>query len=359
MDDQALRRMIGRVLMVGVPGPELDETTRSTLTRLHAGGVILFRRNVGDPGRLATLCRELHELPAHPLIGIDHEGGRVLRVGPPFTAFPPMALVGATDDGELARSVGRAMATELATVGIDLNFAPVLDVNSNPANPVIGDRAFSDDPDVVARMGIALMHGLQEGGVLACGKHFPGHGATDRDSHRELPVVRRDRSTLERVELLPFRAAIAAGIPLLMSAHVLYPALDPERPATLSPKILQGLLRTQMGFHGVVVSDDLEMRAISDRHDAGEAAVQTLAAGADLLLVCSDLGKAELAAAAIERAVVDGQLARSVLAAAADRVGALHKPATRGIPPAVRDLPIAAHALLRDRIEATADAERA
>jgi len=358
MDDQGLRRMIGRVLMVGVPGVELDEKTRSTLRRLHAGGVILFRRNIGTPSQLAALCREVHELPARPLVGIDHEGGRVLRVGPPFTAFPPMALVGATGDDELARSVGRAMATELRAVGIDLNFAPVLDVNSNPANPVIGDRAFSDDPRIVARMGIALMQGFHDGGVLACGKHFPGHGDTDRDSHLELPVVRRDRSTLERTEFLPFRAAIAAGIPLLMSAHVVYPALDPERPATLSPAILQDLLRTQMGFRGVVVSDDLEMRAIRDRHDAGEAAVQALAAGADLLLACADLGNAELAAAAIERAVVDGQLDSSLVTAAADRVCALRKPAVAGTSSALRDLPIPAHALLRDRIEAAAGAER-
>ncbi|MBI4516979.1 MAG: beta-N-acetylhexosaminidase [Deltaproteobacteria bacterium] len=350
MDRQVLRRLIGRVLMVGIPGPELDEATRTTLARLAAGGVILFRRNVLAPAQLAALTEELHRQPARPLIGIDHEGGRVQRLGAPFTVFPAMAVVGATGEAALARQVGRAMGIELAAAGIDLDFAPVLDVNSNPANPIIGDRAFSHDPAVVAAMGVALMHGLHEGGVLSCGKHFPGHGDTDSDSHLALPVVPRDRAALESTELVPFRAAVRAGMPLLMTAHVLYPALDQERPATLSPAVLRDLLRTQLGFTGVIVSDDLGMCAITDHHDVGEAAVQTLAAGAELLLLCSDLAQAVQAASAIERAVVDGRLAAPVLEAAATRVRQLAKPSpvTRA---ALRDLPIAAHAALRTRLE--------
>jgi beta-N-acetylhexosaminidase len=191
MDRRALRTSIGRVLMAGLPGVELDGATREMLTRLQVGGVILFRRNVGSPAQLAALCRELHELPSRPLVAIDHEGGRVLRLEAPFTAFPPMAQLGATGDERLAHAVGLAMAVELAAAGIDLDFAPVLDVNSNPANPIIGDRSFSADPAVVARMGIAFMRGLHAGGVLSCGKHFPGHGDTERDSHLELPVVPR------------------------------------------------------------------------------------------------------------------------------------------------------------------------
>jgi beta-N-acetylhexosaminidase len=350
MDRQTLQQMIGRVLMVGIPGAELDEATAATLRRLQIGGVILFRRNVGTPVQLAALTAALHALPSRPLVSIDHEGGRVMRLGAPFTAFPSMAVVGATGDSAIAQQVGRAMGAELSAVGIDLDFAPVLDVHSNPANPVIGDRSFSHDPSIVATMGVALMRGLHEGGVLSCGKHFPGHGDTDSDSHLTLPVVRRTRAELDLIELPPFRAAIAAGVPLLLTAHVLYPALDPHRPATLSPVILRDLLRTELGFSGVIASDDLEMRAISGHHDVGDAAVATLNAGADLLLVCNDFTKAEVATAAIERAVIDGALSTDVVESAAGRVNRLTKAHRSSI--SLADLPIAEHGALAARLRA-------
>ena len=315
-----LKRQIGRLLMVGIPGPVLEADTRQTLERLHVGGVILFRRNGGSPVQIAALTRALHALPSAPLVAIDHEGGRVVRLDEPFTRFPAAAVVGGSGDAGLAFQIGQAMGEELAGVGIDLNFAPVLDVHSNPANPIIGDRAFGSDPALVSVMGIALMRGLLAGGVIPCGKHFPGHGGTAQDSHLELPIVRRSRAEIERTELAPFRAAIAAGIPMLMTAHVLYPALDAERPATVSRAILTDLLRTELGFKGVVVSDDLEMRAISDRSDIGAAAVASVEAGVDALLVCQDLAKAERAAQAIEDAVGEGVLDRDRISAAVDRV---------------------------------------
>ena len=296
------------------------------------GGVILFRRNVGTPSAIARLSAELHALPSQPLVAIDHEGGRVMRLGEPFTQFPAAATVGRTRIPELAYRVGRAMAQELADVGIDLNFAPVLDVHSNPANPIIGDRAFGADPALVSEMGIALMRGLLDGGVIPCGKHFPGHGDTAQDSHLELPVVNRSVETLELVELAPFRAAIAACVPMLMTAHVLYPAFDADNPATLSRKILTDLLRTNLGFNGVVASDDLEMRAIGAYQDIGPAAVATLRAGADALLVCQELSKAVRASTAIAQAVSDGFLEAQTIAGAADRVQRL------------RDLPVGARA---------------
>ncbi len=318
------------------------------LEELQVGGVILFRRNVGTPSAIARLTAELHGLPSQPLVAIDHEGGRVMRLGEPFTQFPPAAVLGRTRNPALSSQVGRAMAEELASVGIDLNFAPVLDVHSNPANPVIGDRAFAPDPGLVSEMGIALMRGLIDGGVVPCGKHFPGHGDTAKDSHLELPVVDRPRQALDRVELAPFRAAIAAGVPMLMTAHVLYPALDAHNPATLSRTILTDLLRAELGFDGVVVSDDLEMRAIGDHQDIGSAAVATLHAGADALLVCQELSRAVRAAAAIAQAVGDGILERSAIAGAADRVARL-----RNVPAGARvacALPNAAHRALVEEI---------
>lgn len=313
------------------------------------GGVILFRRNVGTPSAIARLTAELHALPSQPLVAIDHEGGRVMRLGEPFTQFPPAAMVGRTRNPALAYRVGRAMAEELAGVGIDLNFAPVFDVHSNPANPIIGDRAFATDPGLVSEMGIALMRGLIDGGIIPCGKHFPGHGDTAKDSHLELPVVDRPREALDRVELVPFRAAIAAGVPMLMTAHVLYPALDADNPATLSRKILTDLLRADLGFDGVVASDDLEMRAIGDYQDIGSAAVATLRAGADALLVCQELSKAVRASAAIAQAVSDGVLEPATIAGAAHRVQRLRDVRT-GARAAACAVPNAAHRALVDEI---------
>jgi beta-N-acetylhexosaminidase len=344
-----LKRQIGRLLMVGIPGPVLEAGTRQTLERLHVGGVILFRRNASDAAQIATLTHALHALPSAPLVAIDHEGGRVVRLDEPFTSFPAAAVVGRSGDAALAFQIGQAMGEELAGVGIDLNFAPVLDVHSNPANPIIGDRAFGSDPALVSLMGIALMRGLLAGGVIPCGKHFPGHGDTAQDSHLELPTVRRSRAEIECTELAPFRAAIAAGIPMLMTAHVLYPALDAQRPATLSRTILTDLLRTDLGFKGVVVSDDLEMRAISDHSDIGAAAVAAVEAGVDALLVCQNPAKAERAAQAIEDAVTKDMLPREMITAAAERVRRLHDHLPSGNV-AVCDLPNPAHRALVARL---------
>ncbi len=320
----------------------MDDSTRRILEQLHVGGVILFRHNVGTPGEIAALTAGLHALPSRPLVAIDHEGGRVLRLREPFTQFPPAAAIGRTGDANIAYRVGRAMGEELASVGIDLNFAPVLDVHSNPANPVIGDRAFGSDRALVSEMGVAMMRGLRDGGVIPCGKHFPGHGDTEKDSHLELPVVRRSREELERTELAPFRTAIQAGIPMLMTAHVLYPALDAEHPATLSPKILTDLLRTEMHFDGAVVSDDLGMRAIADHQTIGAAVVATLKAGADVLLVCQDLSHAVRAAAAVAEAAKDGSLNPQIIMAACERMQRVRAWRT-GVRPVACELPNAQH----------------
>jgi beta-N-acetylhexosaminidase len=352
-----LHESIGRLLMVGIPGPTLDDATRATLEHLHVGGVILFRRNAGTPVEIAALTAALHGLPSQPLVAIDHEGGRVMRLSEPFTHFPPAAAIGATHDATLAYRIGQAMGEELASAGIDLNFAPVLDVSSNPANSVIGDRAFGTDPAVVSAMGVAMMRGLHDGGVIACGKHFPGHGDTETDSHLELPVVRRSRAELEHIELVPFRAAIATGVPMLMTAHVMYPALDAQHPATLSHPILKRLLRDELGFSGVIASDDLEMRAIVDHQDIGGAAVATLAAGADMLLMCADLGRAARACAAIEDAVRGKVLKEETLAEAAARVTRL-RAIHRRVATTCR-LPVAEHHALADRVRTAAHLDSA
>jgi beta-N-acetylhexosaminidase len=236
-----------------------------------------------------------------------------------------MRSLGATNKAALARQAGRAMGRELAAAGFNVNFAPVLDVDSNPANPVIGDRAFARTPGRVARLGLAFAEGLMDAGILPCGKHFPGHGDTSEDSHLALPEVARSLKALQRVELLPFRRAIAAGLPMLMSAHVRYPALDPDLPATLSYKILTKLLRHQMGFRGVVVSDDLAMHALDGYGPIAELAPRALAAGCDLLLACQSLEDGEAAVAGIQRALDDGRLSERRVSEALRRVSKLHR----------------------------------
>lgn len=294
----------GQLLMVGVPGPTLDRATRTFLKGRAVAGVVLFRRNITDVAALVALTSELHRLsPERPLlVAIDHEGGRVNRLDEPFTKFPPAAVVGKAASPHLAYRQGIAMGEELRSVGIDVDFAPVLDVASNVANPVIGDRAFGFHPRMVARLGISVAHGLQRTGVVPVGKHFPGHGDTAVDSHLDLPVVERTLAELERTELFPFRRAIQTGMDAIMTAHVVYPALDRENPATLSRPILGDILRERFRFRGVVFSDDMEMKAIAARHAPGDAAVQAIEAGVDCLVTCLTIDVAEQMISGLERA---------------------------------------------------------
>ena len=323
-----LRRTAGQLFMVGLPRPALDRETREFLAEHCPGGIILFKRNIRSAEQLRRLVADVNATGAgvSPLVAIDHEGGRVDRLPhPPFTRFPPMAAVAERGKAMLAEAVGRAMGRELRAVGIDLDFAPVLDVWSNPRNRVIGDRAFGTDPARVARLGVALARGLGRAGVLACGKHFPGHGASAGDSHFVLPRVRRSRRALAAVELLPFARAIAAGIPALMTAHVVYPALDPRRAATLSPAICRNLLRRRLGFRGVLFSDDLEMNAVAARSTPARSAVAALRAGCDMLLVCQSLDAARAAMRGVEEAVADGTLPADGVADALARIAALRR----------------------------------
>ncbi|HVC20687.1 MAG TPA: beta-N-acetylhexosaminidase [Vicinamibacterales bacterium] len=288
MSLRELRRHVGRLLIAGFDGRVVPAELKALAREFDLGGVILFGRNVDGPEQTADLTFELQRLERElPLwISVDQEGGRVARLRAPFTEWPPMSTLGRSGDSGLAERFARALAAELRAVGVTLDYAPVLDVHTNPKNPVIGDRALSDRPDLVARLGAVIVRTLQAEGVAACGKHFPGHGDTGTDSHKELPLVEHPPDRLRAVEFVPFRAAIDAGVAAIMTAHVLVPALDEERPATLSPVIVRGLLKEELGYGGMVLSDDLEMQAIAGRMDVADAAVAALAAGCDGLLIC-------------------------------------------------------------------------
>ena len=257
------------------------------------GAVILFSRNIiGGPDQVASLVAELKSRAARRplLVCIDHEGGRVSRMREGFTPIPSMRVLGReierSGDFSLAREAGRIMGRELRAVGIDLNFAPVVDVDTNPDNPVIGDRSLSRDPAVVARAAAEIVRGVQEEGVAACCKHFPGHGDTSVDSHYGLPAVDHATDRLERVELPPFKAGIEAGAACVMTAHVIARAIDPRLPATISRPVLQGLLREKLGFGGVIVSDDFEMQALAGHFSFDEAVIEGVVAGLDMLCIC-------------------------------------------------------------------------
>lgn len=322
---------VGEHFLIGLrPTPTLDARDRALLAELRPAGVVLFKSNFRHDlpyiDWLPVLAHLLEEVRAaigreRILIAIDHEGGRVCRTPAPLTRFSYAAHWAGQ-----ASAVGRAMGIELASLGVNVSFAPVLDIHSNPGNPVIGPRAFGKTPESVVASALPFMAALQAEGVLACGKHFPGHGDTDRDSHLELPVLRQDLAALQARELKPFEAAIRAGIPMLMTAHVLLPAIDAEAPATLSKRINQTLLREQLGFRGVIVTDDIGMHAVSQRFEDPAAAVQVFAAGADLLMVCAhwtDTDRCRGFARTLLAAERAGAIAPELLEASRRRIRAL------------------------------------
>lgn len=285
---RALRREVGQLLIGSFEGRTLDQEFLALARDFNLSGVILFARNVESPEQVAELAIDVQRLGREwPLwVSVDQEGGRVARLKRPFTEWPPMATLGRSGDVQLAERFARALAAELKAVGISLDYAPVLDIQSNPDNTVVGDRALADRAELVARLGATIIRVLQEAGVAACGKHFPGHGDTTVDSHDALPLVEHPPDRIRRVELVPFRAAIEARVAAIITAHVLIPSLDEERPATLSRAIVHDLLRKELGFEGMILTDDLEMGAIVNTWGLGDAAVQAIAAGCDGLLVC-------------------------------------------------------------------------
>lgn len=264
---------------------------RSLAREFDLGGVIFFSRNIEAPEQVAELAAEGEALgrttPAW--VSVDQEGGRVARLKEPFTKWPPMATLGraGTQAEELAARFAAALTEELRAVGITLDYAPVLDIHTNPKNPVIGDRALAEKADDVARLGRIIIRAMQDAGLAACGKHFPGHGDTSTDSHLELPLVDHPPDRLRAIEFEPFRAAIAERVAFIMTAHVLVPSLDETRPATLSADVVQKLLRDELNYDGVILSDDLEMKAVSARYAVPDAAVEAIRAGCDAVLVCS------------------------------------------------------------------------
>jgi beta-N-acetylhexosaminidase len=297
----------GRLVMVDIPGKALNAETAAFLREQKIRSVCLFRKNIGSESEVRALMRDLIDvLGPEALIGIDQEGGAVVRVT--FLPQPPSAMaLGASGDADRAEAVGAAVARGLKSLGINWNFAPVLDVNNNPANPVIGERSFSNDPVEVSRLAAAWMRGSLKAGVACCVKHFPGHGDTHVDSHHALPTVDKSRAELNALELAPFKA-LASQAPAMMTAHIVYPQIDPDRPATLSPQLIGGILRQDWGYDGVVITDALMMKAVAERFGYAKSAVMAIEAGADMVLAQGSLTEQLVAINALRQAFASGRL---------------------------------------------------
>ncbi|MGC5773445.1 beta-N-acetylhexosaminidase [Paenibacillus pabuli] len=323
----SLEQRVGQMFMCGFHGQHADEQIHTLIRDYHVGGVIYFRRNVGSVDQLTRLSADLQAIAAQSgelplMISVDQEGGMVARIDKEgVTQVPGNMALGAAGKPDYTRECARILGRELKSIGIDMNLAPVVDVNNNVLNPVIGVRSYGENAESVAVHGVAAIEGYQSQGIAATAKHFPGHGDTAVDSHLGMVTVPHDRDRLEQVELLPFRQAIEAGVDAIMTAHVIFPTIEPEPiPATLSRKVLTGLLREEMGFDGIIITDCLEMHAISKPYGVAEAAIRAVEAGADLVLVSHTLEDQISAVEAVVEAVRMGRIEEATINQALERI---------------------------------------
>lgn len=326
-----MSELIGQHLFTGIRGHALTDDEKKFIAENNIGGVNLFGRNVADPKQVRDLCLEIQSLRhrqsdrAPLFIAIDMEGGRVHRLKPPFTVWPSIAKLGRIDNPTVTFHFSHRMGQELRAVGINLDYAPTLDVLTNPTNTAIGDRALSSDPAIVEKHASALVRGLIKADVIGCAKHFPGHGNTVVDSHDVLPVEQADRELLENREWVPFRKAIRSRVDMIMVAHMKFPKIDAEWPATLSTTFMKDILRRDLRYKGLLITDDLGMGALVKNYPREEIAVRTLEAGADLLCYCNEFDAPPAALEAIAKALESGRLKRADLEASKARILELKK----------------------------------
>jgi beta-N-acetylhexosaminidase len=286
----SLEEKIGQLLIVGFEGTEINQEIISFIEKLKVGGFILFSRNIEDENKTLKLLNNIKEANSDndiPLfLSIDEEGGRVSRLPKAFKRLPESIKLGNKNDKEISYNYGKILGERVKALGFNVDFAPVLDINSNPKNPVIGNRAFGSTVDIVVSNGIQVMSGIRDTNIIPAVKHFPGHGDTGIDSHVNLPIVKKSMEELEKMELIPFIKAIEEDVDMIMVAHILYPAMDEEYPSTMSQKIIQNLLRDQLGYNGVIVSDDMTMGAIVENYSLEEASLRFIKSGGDIALIC-------------------------------------------------------------------------
>lgn len=317
----SLTSLIGQHIFIGISGHSLTKEEKDFIIDYNIGGICLFGRNVSSPEQVSELCaeiqalRDLQEDQAPLFIGIDMEGGRVHRLKSPFTIWPAAKKLGDLDSISTSYQFANYMGQELSSVGINLDFAPCVDVFTNPANTVIGDRAISSDPEKVAGHASALVRGYTKANIITCAKHFPGHGNTLVDSHLDLPIENLEFGELENCELIPFKKLIRTKVDMIMTSHIKFPKIDPEWPVTLSEIFIKDIVRKDLGFQGLIITDDLGMKAMANYFGAEEIPVRALQAGAELLLYCNEPETPLIAIESLVAAHAQGTLDKSILQA--------------------------------------------
>jgi beta-N-acetylhexosaminidase len=321
-----MREKLGQLMIMGIQDKTLAREEAEFIVKNNIGGVILFSRNIESPEQIHRLCSSIQSLRMKtkdnlPLfISIDMEGGRVARLKKPFTEWAPLAKLGEIDSTSLSFKMALAMGAELSAVGINLDFAPCVDVLTNPANVLIGDRSISTDPELVAKHASALIRGYMKSGVVACAKHFPGHGNTVIDSHEDLPVENVELERLRAMELIPFKKAFRARLDMVMTAHIHFPKVDPKWPVTLSETFLKKILREELRYKNIIISDDLDMKALAKHYPKEEIPVRALEAGCDIALYCNEFDHPEMALNALEKEVKAGRLSAKQIDESYNRV---------------------------------------
>ncbi|PUU89567.1 MAG: beta-N-acetylhexosaminidase, partial [Halanaerobium sp.] len=327
LENMTLAEQVGQLFLVGFHSQTIDSQIKDLLENYYVGGVIYFTRNIENLEQTQKLSKNLQELALNngariPLfIAVDQEGGKVRRIKD-LSYFPANQTLGAAGNQERTRKTAAITARELKGVGVNLNLAPVLDVNNNPNNPVIGERSFGAEPELVAKMGAAYIKGLQSEGIIAAAKHFPGHGDTVTDSHTALPVINHSRARLDAVELYPFKKAIEVGVEVIMAAHIYFPAIETEAgiPATLSKAVLTDLLREELDFRGLIITDDMEMGAITKNFGTVQGAVRSIKAGSDIVLISHSYDLQKEALAAVTAAVKNGEITKKRIKESVKRI---------------------------------------
>jgi len=318
-----LDEKIGQLIMTGINDTVMTEETKMLISQYQVGGIILFANNLEAVDQSIQLLNQIkleNEKNILPLfLGVDQEGGRVERL-PEMMGLPTNEEIGTKNNEQFSFEIGELLGKQLKAFGFNLNFAPVLDVNSNPHNPVIGDRSFGNSPEMVGKLGVQTIEGMKTQQIIPVVKHFPGHGDTDVDSHLELPIVDKNIAQLQELELMPFKKAIESGIDMVMSAHILLPQIDQEFPASLSEKIITGLLREHLKFDGVVITDDLTMQAISEQFDIGHAAVESIKAGTDIILMAHNYDEVISVYENLKSAVEHGEISERRINESIERI---------------------------------------
>ena len=314
---------IGQMILAGISGTTMDTNTKKLISQFHVGGIIFYKNNFETPAQTIQLVNQMKaenrsNLPL--LLGADQEGGRVTRLPGGLANFPPNKQIGKVNNPEFSYKVGTLLGHELKEFGLNLNFAPVLDINSNPNNPVIGDRSFGNNSEIVSKLGIQTMKGIQSQNVIPTIKHFPGHGDTSVDSHLELPIVNKSLKELKKLELIPFERAIDDGADVVMVAHILLPELDKTNPASMSKAVMTDLLRKQLRFEGVIITDDMTMGAITEHFDIGKAAVESVKAGSDIILVGHDYNNVVKITSSLKTAIQSGEISEQRLNESLERI---------------------------------------